>query len=239
MFDADTNRHVGSFYLDMLPRAGKYGHAGKSPLSSFFLLLRDAQRVNSTAVFSLQPATVVPTSVGLTADPPAQSFLKEQVAPRGKWQPPIAAMVCNFTLPTPEKPSLLTHDEVNTFFHEFGHVMHQICSEARSSRFSGTRVERDFVEAPSQMLENWTWRTETLQKLSGLYSNPEQKVHLLVVVVALLLLVKVGFANSFPKSWRRRSRTRSWPTSPCSTSDNSSLDSLIRPSIRDPLPTLR
>jgi len=58
-------------------------------------------------------------------------------------------MLCNFTKPTADKPSLLTHDEVETFFHEFGHAMHNICSETPIFGNSCTQVERDFVEAPS------------------------------------------------------------------------------------------
>ena len=80
-----------------------------------------------------------------------------------------AVMLANFTRGDPG----LTHDEVETFFHEFGHLMHQLCSRTQLSCFSGTRVERDFVETPSQMLENWCWTRDGLRRLSCHFQTGE------------------------------------------------------------------
>ncbi|PNS16265.1 Saccharolysin [Sphaceloma murrayae] len=88
---------------------------------------------------------------------------------------PATALVCNFSKPTPKKPSLLKHDEVVTLFHELGHGIHDLVSKTTYSLFHGTNTVRDFVEAPSQMLENWCWTPAQLASLSRHYSylSPE------------------------------------------------------------------
>ncbi|KAF2475700.1 zincin [Lindgomyces ingoldianus] len=88
----------------------------------------------------------------------------------GKRRYPATALVCNFSKPTKKKPSLLKHDEVVTLFHELGHGIHDLVSRTTYSRFHGTNTVRDFVEAPSQMLENWCWTTSQLRSLSNHYS---------------------------------------------------------------------
>jgi len=84
----------------------------------------------------------------------------------GSYQTPVSAIVANFTKPGGDQPSLLRHTEVVTLFHEFGHILHQTLTKTARLRFSGTRTERDFVEAPSQMLEHWVWRPEVLTGFS-------------------------------------------------------------------------
>jgi len=93
--------------------------------------------------------------------------------PDGTVQKPLAALVCNFTKPTADKPSLLGHDEVETFFHEFGHCLHTILTEANIGRFAGTSVEGDFVEAPSQMFEEWVWDRDVLRTFARHYKTGE------------------------------------------------------------------
>ncbi|GAW10800.1 hypothetical protein ANO14919_001350 [Xylariales sp. No.14919] len=86
---------------------------------------------------------------------------------------PATALVCNFSKPTEKKPSLLKHDEVVTLFHELGHGIHDLAGRCRYSRFHGTSTVRDFVEAPSQMLENWCWTSSQLKSLSNHYETGE------------------------------------------------------------------
>lgn len=119
------------FYMDLHPRAGKYGHAAAFTLIS-------GRKLND-----------------------------------GSYQKPVSAIVANFTAPSDSMPSLLKHDEVKTLFHEFGHIMHQVLTTAEYSSQSGSSVKRDFVEAPSQMLENWVWEKDSLAKMSGHYQTGE------------------------------------------------------------------
>lgn len=85
----------------------------------------------------------------------------------GSYQRPISSIVANFTKPSAENPSLLRHTEVVTFWHEFGHILHQTLTKADFLEFSGSSTERDFVEAPSQMLEHWVWDRDVLNRFAA------------------------------------------------------------------------
>jgi len=89
------------------------------------------------------------------------------------YQLPVACLVCNFPKQTADKPSLLAHDDVETFFHEFGHLIHDLLSKTELSSQSGTSVAMDFVEAPSQMMENWVWNKEALKLFARHYKTGE------------------------------------------------------------------
>ncbi len=91
----------------------------------------------------------------------------------GTRQIPMCAMVCNFPKPDAH-PALLSHDDVTTFFHEFGHLLHHIVSESELASFAGTSVARDFVEAPSQMFEEWAWSRESLDLFARHYQTGEK-----------------------------------------------------------------
>lgn len=94
----------------------------------------------------------------------------------GLYQRPVCSLVCNFPPASADKPSLLLHSDVETLFHEFGHAMHTILTRARFARFSGTSVPGDFVEAPSQMLENWVWDKKVLDSFAADYRDPSKKI---------------------------------------------------------------
>lgn len=92
----------------------------------------------------------------------------------GSCTPAVGAVLFHLPRPTDEKPSLLSHWFVKTFFHEFGHALHDVLGSTQVASFSGSRVKRDFFETPSQMLEEWMWDKEVLKNLSGHYQTGER-----------------------------------------------------------------
>jgi Zn-dependent oligopeptidase len=130
ILDRSTGRHLATFYADLFPREGKFGHA---------------------AAFDL-----VPGHEG-----------------RDGYVLPVTAIAANFTKPTATSPSLLKHDEVVTLFHEFGHVLHNSLGHTRLARFTGFNTEWDFVEAPSQIMENWCWTPSVLQRFARHHETGE------------------------------------------------------------------
>jgi thimet oligopeptidase len=108
---------------------------------------------------------------------------------------PVAAMVANFTKPTEDTPSLLRHDEVLTLFHEFGHILHQTLTRAETVRFSGANTEWDFVEAPSQIMEHWTWDPEVLARFARHHSTGEPIPSDLVASLVAARDVNIAAAN--------------------------------------------
>ena len=90
------------------------------------------------------------------------SYKEQYIDKQGKDSRPHISIVCNFTRPTDTAPSLLTFNELTTLFHEFGHALHGMLSKVTYPSLSGTNVARDFVELPSQLMENWCYEEETL-----------------------------------------------------------------------------
>lgn len=89
------------------------------------------------------------------------------------YQIPVLALICNFSTATAEKPSLLTHSEVETMFHEFGHALHVLLTKSPVAIFAGTNTAHDFVEVPSQLLENWAWDYQSLSLFAKHYQTGE------------------------------------------------------------------
>lgn len=118
---------------------------------------------------------------------------REQGLYNGHVERPVTAIVCNFTKPAGDKPSLLTHDEVLTLFHEMGHAVHGLLSDGTYSSLSGTNVLWDFVELPSQVQENWLYEPEPLNSFAQHYETGEK--------IPAELIQKLRAAKNFMVGW--------------------------------------
>ncbi|QZT37828.1 M3 family metallopeptidase [Halosquirtibacter xylanolyticus] len=112
------------------------------------------------------------------------SYRKEYKNDKGERVAPIISIVCNFSKPVGDKPALLSYDEVTTLFHEFGHALHGLLSQCKYYSISGTSVERDFVELPSQVMEHWPAEAEVLAMYAKHYKTgkpmPKELINKLV-----------------------------------------------------------
>jgi len=127
VLDRPTGRLLGTFYVDLFPREGKFGHAMAWPITLPRRAAAGSQRADEL---------------------------------------PEAAIVANIPPPTTGAPSLVQHSDVEMLFHEFGHILHEIVSEAQFARFSIFQVEPDFEEAPSQIMQHWTWQPSVLRQFA-------------------------------------------------------------------------
>ncbi len=117
----------------------------------------------------------------------------------GAREVPVSAIVANFTPPSADAPSLLTHGdhgEIETFFHEFGHILHMSLSRARFTRFSGAETEWDFVEAPSQIMEHWVWQPEVLGRFARHHRTGEPLPRELLELMVAARYLNVGLRNA-------------------------------------------
>ena len=109
---------------------------------------------------------------------------------------PIIQVVCNFTKPTGDKPSLLNFDESETLFHEFGHALHGLLSKCHYPSLAGTNVPRDFVELPSQIMENWCRNSEVMKTYAKHYKTGEAIPDELIAKIAAAQTYGQGFINT-------------------------------------------
>ncbi|WP_374400355.1 M3 family metallopeptidase [Flavobacterium sp.] len=118
---------------------------------------------------------------------------RTQKMENGKRIAPVVSIVCNFTKPTENAPALLTFDEVSTFFHEFGHALHGLLSNVTYESVAGTSVPRDFVELPSQIMENWASEPEVMKMYAKHYKTGE--------VIPDALIEKMQKAGTFDQGF--------------------------------------
>ncbi|GAA4409958.1 M3 family metallopeptidase [Nibrella viscosa] len=122
------------------------------------------------------------------------SYRRQEVE-NGKKITPVVSIVCNFSKPTGDTPALLTMNETETFFHEFGHALHGLLSNVKYGSQSGTSVPRDFVELPSQIMENWAPEPEMLKLYAKHYKTGEVIPDALIEKIKKSQLFNQGFAT--------------------------------------------
>lgn len=119
---------------------------------------------------------------------------RAQTMKDGKRKIPVISIVCNFTKPSGNAPALLTTDEVTTFFHEFGHALHGLLSNVNYESVAGTSVSRDFVELPSQVMENWALEPQVLKAYAKHYKTGE--------VISDELITKIQNTGTFDQGFQ-------------------------------------
>ena len=123
-------------------------------------------------------------------------FRGQKVNREGENVIPIIQVVCNFTKPTGDKPSLLNFDESETLFHEFGHALHGLLSKCHYPSLAGTNVPRDFVELPSQIMENWCRNPQVMKTYAKHYQTGESIPDELIAKIAAAQTYGQGFINT-------------------------------------------
>jgi len=150
VLDAVSSEVIGYFYTDFFPREIKRQGAWMMPLVQGEKTTGDRHALE-----------------------PAASEARLGLAMTDRYRQPQCVLSCNLTKPIGDKPSLLTHLEVTTLFHEFGHGLHHLLTRAELSPMAGTNVEWDFVELPSQLMENFCWETDSLALFAKHHSSGE------------------------------------------------------------------
>ncbi|MCP9612422.1 M3 family metallopeptidase [Coprobacter tertius] len=124
------------------------------------------------------------------------SAFREEYIKDGKEIRPVIYNVCNFTKPTADSPSLLTLDEVETLFHEFGHALHGMLTQCTYPSVSGTNVMQDFVELPSQVMEHWATHPEVLKLYAKNYKTGEAIPDSLIAKIEKVATFNQGFETT-------------------------------------------
>ena len=120
---------------------------------------------------------------------------RSQHTKAGERVAPVISIVCNFTKPVGDAPALLTFDEASTLFHEFGHALHGLLSDVKYRSLAGTSVSRDFVELPSQVMENWAAAPEVLKTYAKHYQTGEAIPDTLIAKMEQAGTFDQGFAT--------------------------------------------